>query len=171
MRGWQDDMETVFEALSAGPSIDADSIHCIAFSAGGSVAARVVSYHPEIKSLLMMASPQNFADILPGDPAVLRDHFLSLGLIRDPRFPPDLDRWYRGFLEVEPSRWLPFVHPRPVGIVHGTCDETVPVSHAKLLHRSAWEPKRLILLEGAVHQLRKDSRTPGVIRDWLKEVV
>ncbi len=169
MRGWHDDLDAVIDAVHASPGIDPDSLHCIGFSAGGSVAARVVSYHPEVKSLVMVASPRTFRDILPEDPKLVRDHFRGLGIIRDGSFPKDLDKWYRGFLEVDPAHWLPFVNPRSVCIVHGDADATVPIEHAYALYKSAWEPKRLIVLEGAGHQLRKDPRIKGVIMDWLKE--
>lgn len=171
MRGWHEDLENVIEAIPTWTGIDDSSIHCIGFSAGGSVAAKVVSYHREVKSLLMMASPQNLADIIPPDPAVLADHFRGLGIIREESFPPDITLWYKGFLDIDAAHWLPFIHPRPVGIVHGTHDETVPVVHAHRLYNTAWEPKRLVLLEGAGHQLRKDPRTAGVIKEWLREVV
>jgi hypothetical protein len=58
-----------------------------------------------------------------------------------------------------------------VGIVHGDLDETVPVGHAHALYKAAWEPKRLTILPGATHQLRKDSRITEVIRTWLEEVM
>lgn len=170
MRGWHLDLDAVIDAVQDQPGIAPSSIHCIGFSAGGSVAAKIVSYHKHVASLLLMASPQDFSDILPRDPSLLKAHFRSIGVIRDESFPPDLDRWYRDFLEVDPARWLPFVHPRPVGIVHGSRDETVPVGHAQRLFAAAWEPKRLTILEDAGHQLRKDPRVMQVIRNWLKEV-
>ncbi|HOJ14525.1 MAG TPA: alpha/beta fold hydrolase, partial [Deltaproteobacteria bacterium] len=156
MRGWHEDLDAVLDAVTSCPGVDPHAVHCIGFSAGGAVAAKEASYHPEVKSLLMVASPADFSEILPKDPDVLRRHFLGLGLIRDESFPGDLDAWYRGFLETNPARWLPFVHPRPVGIVHGSGDETVPVRHGHLLYGAAWEPKRLFVLEQAGHQLRKD---------------
>lgn len=170
MRGWYHDLDAVIDTVHDYPGIDPSSVHCIGFSAGGAVAAKAVSYQKEIASLLLMASPQNFADILPADPSLLKAHFQTIGLIRDESFPPDINRWYHDFLEVDPARWLPFVHPRPVGVVHGDCDETVPPHHAQRIFDAAWEPKRLTILEGAGHQLRKDPRIMQVIRDWLREV-
>lgn len=170
MRGWYHDLDAVIDAVHGHPGIDPSSIHCIGFSAGGAIAAKIVSYQKEVASLLLMASPQNFSEILPADPSLLKAHFKSIGLIRDDSFPSDLDRWYRDFLDVNPAHWLPFVYPRPVGVVHGDLDETVPVVHAERLFQAAWEPKRLTILEGAGHQLRKDPRIMQVIRAWLTEV-
>ncbi len=171
MRGWEADLDAAIDAVLNSPGIDGGQVHCIAFSAGGAVAAKVISYQKEVSSLLLMATPQNFADILPADPELLRHHFVTIGTIRDPFFPEDLTRWYHGFLELDPARWLPFIHPRPVGIVHGDLDETVPVGHAHTLYKAAWEPKRLTILPGATHHLRKDPRITEVIRNWLEEVM
>lgn len=171
MRGWVKDLSSVIDTVFDTPGIDPRSIHCIGFSAGGVIASNIAAYEEKVASLLLMASPHNFADILPGEPELLREHFLALGTIRDRAFPPDLERWYRGFIDLKPARWLPFVSPRPVGIVHGDRDETVPLKHASLLYEAACHPKKLTILEGAGHQLRKDARAEQVIRGWLKEVV
>jgi pimeloyl-ACP methyl ester carboxylesterase len=171
MQGWNVDLESVIDAVYDTPGVDPKSIHCIGFSAGGAIAAKVASYEKSVASLLLMATPHNFADTLPSDPNLLRDHFIALGTIRDSGFPADLNRWYHGFLDVLPAQYLPFVSSRPVGIVHGDRDETVPVEHAGRLFEAACHPKKLIILEGAGHQLRKDPRTEEVIRSWLKEVV
>ncbi|HNQ85349.1 MAG TPA: alpha/beta fold hydrolase [Deltaproteobacteria bacterium] len=170
MRGWHQDLDAVIDAVQGHPGIDPSSVHCIGFSAGGAIAAKIVSYQKEVASLLLVASPQNFSDILPADPSILKDHFLSIGLIRDESFPHDLEGWYRDFLGVDPAHWLPFIHPRPVGVVHGDCDGTVPVNHAEKLFDAAWEPKKLTILRGAGHQLRKDPRIMQVLRDWLSAV-
>ncbi len=170
MRGWFDDLSVVFRKVYNTPGIDPSSIHCIAFSAGGAIASRFASFEKKIQSVLLMATPQNFSDILPDDPRLLREHFRQIGVIRDADFPPDLEGWYADFLALSPERSLPFISPRKVSIVHGEKDETVPPEHARLLFESACHPKKITMLEGATHQLRKDPRTAGIIRDWLNEV-
>jgi uncharacterized protein len=170
MRGWGSDLESVIEAVSGTPGIDPDAVHCIGFSAGGAIASKVASRDKKIASLLLMATPHNFADILPADPHLIREHFIGLGTIRDRNFPEDLTRWYHDFLDVQPARYLPFVSPRPVQIVHGDQDTTVPPEHAHLLFEAACRPKKLVILEGAGHQLRKDHRAEQIIRSWLEEV-
>jgi putative redox protein len=171
MRGWSSDLEAVIDAVYGTPKIDPESIHCIGFSAGGAIASKVASREKKVASLLLMATPHNFADILPDDPNLLREHFIGLGTIRDSSFPADPSRWYTDFLNVLPAKYLPFVSPRPVEIVHGDQDTTVPPEHAHLLFEAACRPKKLIIIEGAGHQLRKDPRTEQIIRSWLNEVV
>jgi uncharacterized protein len=43
--------------------------------------------------------------------------------------------------------------PRPVFLVHGTDDRTVPFGHSEQLHAAANEPKELLRLEGQGHDL------------------
>jgi fermentation-respiration switch protein FrsA (DUF1100 family) len=170
MRGWTSDLEAVVEAVSGTSGINPDAVHCIGFSAGGAIASKVASREKKIASLLLMATPLNFADILPPDPELIREHFIGLGTIRDRSFPPDLAGWYQDFLDILPAQYLPFVSPRPVQIVHGDQDTTVPPEHAHLLFEAACQPKKLVILEGAGHQLRKDRRVEQIIRGWLEEV-
>jgi uncharacterized protein len=169
MRGWYDDLDAVAQKVKDLPGVDHEAIHCVAFSAGGAIAARYASREKLFKSLLLMATPDSFGDILPDDPALMRSHFKNIGVIRDDGFPPDLSSWHRGFLDLKASKCLPFISPVPVGIVHGDHDETVPPAHARALYAAALMPKKLTMLEGATHQLRKDPRTMGIIRDWLKK--
>lgn len=170
MRGWFDDLSAMVNKIYNTPGIDPSAIHCIGFSAGGAIASKVASFEKHIRSLLLMAAPQNFSDILPDDPQLLREHFKQIGLIRDDDFPQDITRWYEDFLNLTPDRYLPFISPRNVRIVHGDKDETVPPEHARLLFESACHPKKITILEDAAHQLRKDPRTIGIIRDWLNEI-
>ncbi len=169
MLGWYNDLASVAERILDLPGIDPSSIHCIAFSAGGAVAAKLASREKYFRSLLLMATPDDFADILPTDPLLVRQHFRNIGIIRDETFPPDLYSWYNDFLALKASKYISFISPQPVGIVHGDKDETVPPEHAGRLFAAACNPKKLIMLENASHQLRRDPRTIQIIKDWLKE--
>ncbi|HNR49943.1 MAG TPA: alpha/beta fold hydrolase [Deltaproteobacteria bacterium] len=168
MNGWYEDLSAVVFRIYNTPGIDPSSIHCVAFSAGGAVAARFAAMEKHLLSLLLMATPENFGDILPKDPLELEHHFRRIGVIRDEHFPSDLRSWYDDFLGLKPAEQLPFISPRPVGIVHGENDETVPPDHAGRLFAAACHPKKLIMLPQAAHQLRKDPRTLPIIKDWLK---
>lgn len=168
MRGWYEDLSKVAEKISGTPGIDPKAIHCVAFSAGGAIAAKFASKENLFRSLLLMATPENFHDILPDDPVLLKQHFQKIGVIREDRFPKDLNRWYQDFLDLTPAKWLAFISPCPIGIVHGDKDETVPPDHAHKLFTAACRPKKITMLEGATHQLRKDRRIAGIIKDWLK---
>ena len=108
MRGWYDDLAAVADKVIDTPGIDPAAVHCVAFSAGGAIAAKFASREKHLKSLLLMATPADFRDILPDDPGLLRQHFRKIGVIRDEHFPPDLSSWHQDFLALEPAGWLPF---------------------------------------------------------------
>lgn len=59
--------------------------------------------------------------------------------------------------------------PRPLLLIHGTADEVVPVSEARLLFDAAGEPKQLALIEGADHRFT-DYRTAvwELFFHWLR---
>lgn len=168
MDAWYEDLSFLLFRLLNTPGIDPQGIHLVASSAGGAVAAKVLSMNKDIRSLLLLAAPADLGEIIPPDPALLAAHFRGLGLIRDPAFPSDPDTWHRGFTALKPEHWLPFLAPRPVGIIHGDADETVPLEHAHRLQRAGGT--ELTILPGGGHRLREDPRLPGLLTAWLDKV-
>jgi len=64
----------------------------------------------------------------------------------------------------------PKIAPKPVLIVHGSADETVPPQEAKELFDAALEPKRLQYIDKANHTFSKQYREVWqVTLNWLKE--
>ena len=53
--------------------------------------------------------------------------------------------------DVAPVRDAAAISPRPLLIIHGTADETIPVRHARQIYDAALDPKELWLVEGAGH--------------------
>ena len=151
--------------------MDNTEIHIIGFSAGGAVAVKfITSEKKKIKSLMLLATPADISQIIPDNAEIMVRHFRELGLIKDTGFPRDIDSWYKGFSLLKAEnliRWLP--QGLPVCIVHGDRDTVVPVSHAERIYQAAPHPKKIIILEGAPHQLRKDDRIAGIILIWLRE--
>ncbi len=118
---------------------------------------------------MLLATPADLSQIIPGDSGLMVRHFKGLGLIKDADFPQDINRWYKGFSSLMTEnliRWLP--HGTSVCIIHGTEDELIPISHAERIYKAAPSPKKLIILEGASHQLRRDVRVQGIIIEWLR---
>jgi uncharacterized protein len=170
LRVWESDLLGVYDYVSEIPGVDNTEIHITGFSAGGAVAVKFLTTEKNnIKSLLLMATPADFSQIIPDSAELMLMHFRELGLIKDADFPNDINKWYRGFSSLKPEnliRWLP--QGLSVCIVHGDKDKVVPVSHAERIYQAAPHPKKKIILEGAPHQLRKDDRTAGVIIEWLE---
>jgi fermentation-respiration switch protein FrsA (DUF1100 family) len=57
---------------------------------------------------------------------------------------------YRGS-DVVPLRDVAAIAPRPLLIIHGTADTSIPFEHAVQVYAAAGEPKELWLAEGATH--------------------
>ena len=59
---------------------------------------------------------------------------------------------------------------RPILIVHGTADETIPYYHARQLHNWCSEPKTLELLDGADHLFKDEKHLKEMtkkVADWF----
>jgi fermentation-respiration switch protein FrsA (DUF1100 family) len=103
-----------------------------------------------------------------GRPQEIIDHYRDIGAIRDEDFPPSLGGWFEDLKRVTPLDHVAGIAPRSLLFVHGSEDETVPVSHAHDLYEKAGEPKEIIIIDGAGHRLRQDERVFAVVMDWLK---
>jgi len=97
--------------------------------------------------------------------------FRDIGIIKDPDFPPSADKWLENFKTVSPINYIDKISPRPLLLIHGDKDETVPVEHAGRLYDRAAAPKEMTIISGAGHRLRLDERAIKVALDWLTEKV
>ena len=52
--------------------------------------------------------------------------------------------------------------------MHGNRDEVVDVSYAHKLYARKGEPKQLIIVDGAGHQLRQNDRVMAIVMDRLE---
>lgn len=169
LRAWIEDFEIILKRAFELPGVDRERVHIVAFSAGGCVAARALSLKSwPVQSLLLLATPARLAEILPAEPALLCQHFQGLGLIRNERFPVDLEAWYKGFACLNTELDIAQLGTYPVGIVHGDRDETVPLDHANRLFCAAGMPKQIKIIAGAGHRLRLEPGVPQLIQSWLE---
>ncbi|MGH9138472.1 MAG: alpha/beta hydrolase family protein [Acidimicrobiales bacterium] len=161
--GWLEDLLSAVDHLhrEAAPG----GVWLVGFGTGGALSICAAARDPEIRGVAALAAPADFDD-WAHQPRRLLDHARSIGLIRDPAFPPSFDRWARQLREVRAVQCMPQVRPRPVLIVHGTDDESVPAFDARVLadaHASA----ELRMIGGAGHTLRHDPRAMAVLLGWL----
>lgn len=56
----------------------------------------------------------------------------------------------------------------PIIIIHGSCDEQVPILHAKTMHRKAKQPKKLHIIKGADHRFTNTLHRRRAIELTLK---
>jgi pimeloyl-ACP methyl ester carboxylesterase len=123
--------------------VDPARIGAFGFSLGGYVAAQVAAHDPRIAALVLVGTPS--------DPvAQVRFQHRRLGFLTQW---PALFALRRGGMQLD-VRARDVVHrvaPRPLLVVTGTADGTVPRTMADELYRAAGEPKELYVVEGAQH--------------------
>jgi len=169
MLGWSRDLEAVIDYSCALPEVDKSHLYLLGFSGGAAVSLYVASSDKRVSSVVACACPAEFKSFIQGDtPQSLIDHFRSIGAIRDKDFPPSAQEWLDGFKQVKPIDYVAEISPRPLLLVHGSKDETVPLADAHRLYDRAGEPKELVMVEGAGHRLRKSGEAMAVVIDWLK---
>ena len=167
--GWTLDLQAAIDYLWNLACVDKSHLSLIGFSAGAAVSVYAASRDERVSGVAACACPAEFSLILDDNRwQSYLDRFHNIGVIRDADFPPSTEEWLDGFRQVTPGNHIAGIAPRPILLVHGSQDETVPVSHAHRLYETAREPKQLVIIDGAGHRLRQDDRTTGAVRDWLK---
>jgi fermentation-respiration switch protein FrsA (DUF1100 family) len=167
--GWTSDLKAVIDYLFTVPEVDRAHVSLLGFSGGAAVSVFVASADSRISSVAACACPAEFTFLTQTDnPQSIIDHFRCIGAIRNRDFPPSAKEWFDHFTEINPVEYIGGIAPRPLLLVHGDQDETVPLSHARELYNRASEPKQMVIINGAGHRLRQNDRAMAVVADWLK---
>jgi fermentation-respiration switch protein FrsA (DUF1100 family) len=121
----------------------------VGFSMGAAVAIMAAAREPAIAALVADSSFTTVAEVVAhgvrrtlGIPPAPLVHAADEVLARR--------HGYR-FTRVRPIDAVGAVAPRPILIIHGACDSTVPAEHARRLFAAAGQPKDLWVAEGAEH--------------------
>jgi putative redox protein len=172
MIGWTHDLVAALDFLEMLPEVDKKRICLLGSSGGAAVSVYLAARDPRVYAVATLACPAEFDFMASGFTSEsLIKSFRDIGIIKDPDFPPSVDKWLEGFKTVNPIEYIDKIAPRPLLLIHGDKDETVPVSHAGRLYDKAREPKEMTILSGAGHRLRHDERAIKVALDWLTENV
>ncbi len=166
---WTSDLQAVIQFLRQHPGVDRERVFLVGFSAGAAVSLYAASRDPEIAGVVSLASPADFRLLINENnlQEVLKD-LRTLGILRDPDFPPDPTAWMNRALDLQPREYISELSPRPVLIIHGEADELIPTEHARQLYQAASHPRELILLKGAGHRLRHNKEALSRTLSWLK---
>lgn len=164
LQGWVDDLRAAIDFVEeeAAPS----GIWIIGASTGGSLAVCVAADDPRVHGLALLAARADFDD-WAAQPRRFLEHAREIGAIRRPGFPPAFDEWSRELRRFRPTNAARRFAPRPLLLVHGDDDESVPVADSRVIaeaHGSA----ELRIITGAGHRLRHDPRAIAVLMGWLE---
>lgn len=163
LQGWVDDLRAAIDHLidEAAPS----GIWLVGTGAGASLAVCVAADDPRILGAALLSARADFDD-WAGAPRKFLDHAREIGAVRTPGFPHQQDEWARELRRFRPVDASRRFAPRPMLVIHGEEDESVPTADARQLvaaHGSA----ELRIIPGAGHRLRHDPRAVAILLGWL----
>ncbi len=161
--GWLDDLLAAVAHLRA--EVSPGGVWLVGFGTGGALSICAAARDTDIRGVAALGAPADFDD-WANQPRRLLDHARAIGLISDPAFPPDADRWARDLRGVRAVQCMALVTPRPVLVVHGTDDESVPAFDGRVL-ADAHGTAELRMVGGASHALRHDPRAMAMLLGWL----
>ncbi len=166
LQGWVDDLRNAIGHVLR--TCDPSGIILVGTNTGGSIAICVGADDPRV-SAAALVSPRADFDDWADHPRRFLEHARDIGAIRDRQFPPSVDEWTREFRRFRPVASARRFGPRPLMVMHGDDDDSVPVSDARQLvnaHGSA----ELSVLDGAGHRLRHDPRAVAVLIGWIDRI-
>ena len=163
MQGWMDDLRAAIDHLDreASPA----GIWLVGTNTGGALAVCAAADDPRVRGCALLGPRADFDD-WAGQPRRFLEHAREIGAIRTPGFPRAFDEWSRELRRFRPVDAARRFAPRPLLVMHGEDDESVPVADARVLseaHGSA----ELRVVAGAGHRLRHDPRAVAVLLGWL----
>lgn len=163
MAGWLRDTQAAAEQLHQHERVG--GVWLAGFGTGGAMSICAAARDPRIRGVAALCAPADFDD-WASHPRRLLDHAREQKAISDPHFPPALDAWARELKEIRAVACASQLAPRPLLVVHGSEDDSVPVFDARVTS-DAHGDADLRVIGGAGHQLRHDPRAIAVLLGWL----
>jgi putative redox protein len=163
LQGWVDDLRAAIDHLQT--EVQPSGIWLVGTNTGGSLALCVAASDPRIRGCALLGARADFDD-WAAQPRRFLEHAREIGAIRRANFPPAFDEWSREFRRFRPIDAAQRFSPRPMLVMHGDDDESVPIADSRLLAEAHGNAELRVLL-GAGHRLRHDPRVIAVLIGWL----
>ena len=163
LQGWVDDLRAAIDHMIS--ETNPTGIWLIGSNTGGSLAMCVGADDPRIKGCALLGPRADFDD-WAAQPRKFLDHCRSVGSVQTPQFPKDFDEWTRELRRFRPVPAAQRFAPRPLLLLHGDDDESVPATDTRQL-AEAHGAAEMRVLEGAGHRMRHDPRAMAVLFGWL----
>ncbi|MGH9104918.1 MAG: alpha/beta hydrolase family protein [Acidimicrobiales bacterium] len=164
LRGWRADLEAAIEKVRGVPGVA--WVWLVGFAAGGTLCICAAGEDTSVAGVAALAPLAELAEYA-GDPRRLVAQARASGLIHSRGFPEDPSAWSRELEEIQPVRLVAAIPPRPLLIVHGANDDTVPLTDARVLADGANASAELRVLAGAGHLLLHDPRAIALVLGWF----
>ena len=165
--GWLRDLESAVDHLTR--MADVGGVWLCGSSTGGSLAICAGAEDERVRGVAALSARADFDD-WAAHPRRFLEHARDIGVIRDTKFPGDVDRWIRELKETRPLTLAAKLAPRPLLLIQGSDDDLVPVIDARALadcHGAA----DLRIIQGAGHRLRHDPRAVAILLGWLERQI
>ncbi len=167
MAGWLEDLGALVDR--AASLANGAQVRVAGFGTSGALALCLAKRDDRIGGVACLGAPGSFSEWavdLPRMLALCRE----VGIVQTPGFPgsaADLAAWGAPLSNLHPESAAAALGTRPVLIVHGADDDSVPVGDARVLAERAGPSAELRILAGAGHRLRADPRAVAILVGWL----
>ena len=160
------EIQAALDLAAGDPHLKNLPVGCWGVSMGGAVALLAASGDPRILGVVTDAA---YSDV---GKAIARGQWLTYHI---PRVP--LGQWVIWAVEfrlrcksasMDPFRVIDRIAPRPVLLIHGGRDKTVPPGEGEALYRAAGEPKRWWLIPESEHATCYYDRTEEYVQKITK---
>lgn len=164
LRGWLADVGAAVDRLiDEGVS----GVWLAGSSTGGALALCAAAEDARVRGVASLSAPATF-DVWAAHPRRFLEEARQIGVIRDRSFPADIDAWGKELSELRPLDAVERIPPRPLLIMHGSDDDTVPLHDARTLATAVDGAADLRLIHGAGHRLRQDPRAVAFLLGWME---
>jgi uncharacterized protein len=163
MLGWLADLKAAIDHLEK--EVNPSSIWVVGSSTGGSLALAAAENDPRVTGIALLGARADFS-AWTEHPHKFLEHAREIGAIRDASYPRKFSDWASEFSKVRPLDAARKFAPRPLLVLHGDDDDSVPSSDARRFV-DAHGDAELRLLTGAGHRLRHDPRAIAILLGWL----
>lgn len=164
LAGWTADLRAAVDFLARRD--DVTGVWMVGIGLGGALSICVAATDPRVRGVATMAAPASLAE-WTRDPARVLATARALGVVRH-HVPTDVVAWARPSPATEPVACARALPPRPLFLLHGSEDETVPVAAARRLAEAGGPSAELRIVQGAGHRLRHDPRAVASLLGWLE---
>lgn len=161
--GWVEDVAAATAYVRSTNRIT--NLWLAGFGTGGALAICAGAADPTVAGVAALAAPADFDDWAT-NPRRLVEHARETGIIRTHSYPENAELFVRGLRTVQAENCARALAPRPLLLVHGNDDDTVPPIDARAL-ADAHQSAELRFVDGAEHRLRHDPRAMAILLGWL----
>ena len=154
------DMRRGIDYLATRTECDPERIGYVGASMGGFLGSMLAGADVRVQAPVLLVSGADWETMLGSEVAQR---------FRREASPQDVERAREVLDPVDAKHWIGRISPRPVLMVNGDRDTSVPPDSARALHRAAREPKQVVWYEGghAIPSGAERDRVLGIVGLWL----